>query len=111
MDGDWLSTQSLCTISSIVLQFVSMSYVFSVVVETSQAHKMLLEVNTDEARVVFSRRSKGKLTPKSLEILGVMLSIETNVVLLFVGNVKSLLDQNFTLLVYFNMSLLRKKRD
>ena len=65
---------------------------------------MLLEVSTQEAGVV-ALGGEAELGPESLEVLGVVFEVETEVVLAFVGDVEALLVEHLLLLVVFNMVL------
>lgn len=58
--------------------------------DVTNAHEMLLEVGTQEAGVV-ALGGEAELGPESLEVLGVVLKVEAEVVLAFVGEIEALL--------------------
>lgn len=70
----------------------------------ANAHEVLLEVSTQEAGVV-ALGGEAELGPKSLEVLGVVLEVEAEVVLAFMSKVEALFVGDFLLLVVLNVVL------
>jgi len=81
-----------------------MSTIFGGLSDEAKADEVLLEVSTQEAGVV-ALGGEAELGPESLEVLGVMLEVDADVVFAFVGDVGALLVENFRLLVVLNMVL------
>ena len=81
-----------------------MGTIFGGLSDEAKADKVLLEVSTQEAGVV-ALGGEAELGPESLEVLGVMLEVEAEVVFAFVGDVGTLLVEDFRLLVVLNMVL------
>lgn len=73
-------------------------------VDGTDAHEVLLEVSTQEAGVV-ALGGEAELGPKSLEVLGVVLEVEAEVVLAFMSKVEALFVGDFLLLVVLNVVL------
>jgi hypothetical protein len=101
---DGVALETLSTIGGAVAHFMSGSNCGAPFSDVSNAHKVLLEVSTQEAGVV-ALGGEAELGPESLEVLGVMLEVDADVVFAFVGDVGALLVENFRLLVVLNMVL------
>lgn len=101
---NWLALETLGTVGSVVACFNGGNNRGAVLGYGSNAHEVLLEVSTQEAGVV-ALGGEAELGPESLEVLGVVFEVETEVVLAFVGDVEALLVEHLLLLVVFNMVL------
>jgi hypothetical protein len=101
---DGVALETLCTVGGAVAHFKSGCNSGAVFSDVSDAHEVLLEVSTQEAGVV-ALGGEAELGPESLEVLGVMLEVEAEVVFAFVGDVGTLLVEDFRLLVVLNMVL------
>lgn len=102
LDGEAL--EALGTVSGVVGEFQSAGKRRTVLLDVANAHEVLLEVSTQEAGVV-ALGGEAELGPESLEVLGVVLEVEAEVVLAFVGEVEALLVEDFLLLVVLNLVL------
>ena len=102
LDGEAL--EALGTVSGVVGEFQSAGKRRAVLLDVANAHEVLLEVSTQEAGVV-ALGGEAELGPESLEVLGVVLEVEAEVVLAFVGEVEALLVEDFLLLVVLNLVL------
>lgn len=101
---DGVALETLGTISGAVAHFKSGFNRGAVLNDVCNTHEVLLEVSTQEAGVV-ALGGEAELGPESLEVLGVMLEVEAEVVFAFVGDVGALLVENFRLLVVLKMVL------
>jgi len=99
-----LALETLGTVGSVVACVNGGNNRGAVLGYGSNAHEVLLEVSTQEAGVV-ALGGEAELGPESLEVLGVVFEVETEVVLAFVGDVEALLVEHLLLLVVFNMVL------
>jgi hypothetical protein len=102
LDGEAL--EALSTVGGVVGELQGAGEGRAVLLNVANAHEMLLEVSTQEAGVV-ALGGEAELGPESLEVLGVVLKVEAEVVLAFVGEVEALLVEDFLLLVVLNVVL------
>lgn len=104
VESNWESLEAFSTISSVVGQFNGVSLVLVGVVGVTKGHEVLLQISTEESSLVVIW-GEGKLTPKSLEVLGVVLEVNTDVVLVFMADVDTFFDQDLLLVVVFTVGM------
>jgi len=107
LQADGSAFEVLCTVSSVVGNLEGVVGGIGVLVPVANAHEMLLEVSSEEILMLGIFGSPGKLSPESLEVLQVMLEVNTKVVLVLVGKADACLEFGLTLVVVLNVFLLK----
>jgi hypothetical protein len=77
----------------------------AVIVEMTDAHKVLVKIGAYEALILGVLGSPSNLGPKLLEILHVVLKVGTNVMLALMGDVNASLHLDLLLVVVFDVFL------